>query len=415
MKRINWRQLIAASAVYVITLFIQPFVIFNTMSKFDALQINIGKETIKIKGYLKEVFDFEKGTTYIKDDPLRYFPLIEGNLVSIKISRLWLNEIGEKGKYALTESFSGIENGKQTFEFILQDPSGELINIIFYGEVKKVADERLQFLRQINKKKFLPSAYCDMAKPFIRDRNNRVIQRIKSGLLKDQLLSQFIWAIDNGNKNLVMKILSNKSLMDFRDENGYNVLHLSCLYSNDVEILSELLRKGIKINSKGDTGFTPLMLAVKSGRPIRMIEFLLSNGADVNLTNKVGETALHIASYEGDKEIVALLIKHGAMLEKKDENGLAALHWASFWGHTDIVDMLIEAGADINSKTNAGFTPLHLAAISGAINSVRRLLLAGADPNLKDNSGMTAFDKALFNENKQVIDELNNLKSGKRN
>ena len=49
----------------------------------------------------------------------------------------------------------------------------------------------------------------------------------------------------------------------------------------------------------------------------------------MNIRNRRGHTGLHIASYNGKKEISEILIEGGAEINVKDNKGNTALHMAS--------------------------------------------------------------------------------------
>lgn len=64
------------------------------------------------------------------------------------------------------------------------------------------------------------------------------------------------------------------------------------------------------------------------------MQLLLEMGAEVHVRAQDGSTALHIASYNGEMEIVRQLLDHGAWTESKTEDGqLKALHTAVFMGY----------------------------------------------------------------------------------
>ena len=62
-----------------------------------------------------------------------------------------------------------------------------------------------------------------------------------------------------------------------------------------------------------------------------------------------------------------------------DNFGFTPLHMASLQGNDELVDILIEAGADVHSKTTKDWTALHLACYSGSIPCFQRLQQSQAD------------------------------------
>lgn len=119
------------------------------------------------------------------------------------------------------------------------------------------------------------------------------------------------------------------------------------------EIVSFLIKKGAKVNSKNEEGKTALMYGSS--------KVLINAGADVNAKDNKGTTALMYAAYNGAKVSVDLLIKNKANVNTKDNNGTTALMYAcmydyygSYTGNLSIVKSLIRAGANIDEIDNRG-------------------------------------------------------------
>lgn len=100
------------------------------------------------------------------------------------------------------------------------------------------------------------------------------------------------------------------------------------------------------------------------------------NEADVSMINSLlkgnpslvgapeelhGDTPLHVAAYEGNREIVNLLISYNADVNAPNNIGATPLHWAALTNRKDIAQALIDAGAQVNAPTLQGKTPLRIA------------------------------------------------------
>ncbi|EAY15712.1 ankyrin repeat protein, putative [Trichomonas vaginalis G3] len=109
------------------------------------------------------------------------------------------------------------------------------------------------------------------------------------------------------------------------------------------------------------------------------------------------KNVLHIASENGNLNLVKLLIKGGCDKESKSKFGETPLIWASANGHLEIVKYLISVGADIDAKTRYGWTPLIHASYNECLEVVKYLISAGADKDAKTKYGTTALS---FSKNK---------------
>ena len=72
---------------------------------------------------------------------------------------------------------------------------------------------------------------------------------------------------------------------------------------------------------------------------------------------------------------------------------MRAVHTASIEGHKDVVAFLGSRGADVNAVDDNQYTPLHKAARYGKASVCTALLALGADSAAK-RYGETALDKA---------------------
>jgi len=64
-----------------------------------------------------------------------------------------------------------------------------------------------------------------------------------------------------------------------------------------------------------------------------------------------GYMALHLATLEGDTDMVALLLERGAVVNCRSLNGLTALHLAAQEDRVDAAKILVRHGADIDPQT----------------------------------------------------------------
>ena len=108
------------------------------------------------------------------------------------------------------------------------------------------------------------------------------------------------------------------------------------------------------------------------------------------------EIVLYEAAAAGQLDEVKAAVDAGAEMEWANPGsyGKRAVHAASAQGHKDVVAFLGSRGADVNAVNDAQWTALHYAAYYGKASVCTTLLALGADPAAKSKAGETALDLA---------------------
>lgn len=221
-----------------------------------------------------------------------------------------------------------------------------------------------------------------------------------------------------------------------------------------MDIIEQLLQKGISANLKATNRYTPLMFAARTGEH-ETVKLLLKSGAKVNLKSKEKETALMMAAENGYSDIAQTLIDAGADIHAKTRfTNMTALLYASrsgnvktlktllnagaiitentdaYTGHLsplmlicnrfktyhtqDCVDkakVLIDAGDEINRQNNQGKTPLIYAVQSDYVQMVDFFIKAGANPYITDKDNMSALSYAIKYKHTEIFHLLINSMS----
>ena len=86
-----------------------------------------------------------------------------------------------------------------------------------------------------------------------------------------------------------------------------------------IEVIKELLKKGINIDSQAQDKSTALHYAV-SFKQEDVVRYLVENGASVNCANARGLTPLHIAANLGNEIILVILLEAQAEPNAKDNS-----------------------------------------------------------------------------------------------
>ena len=96
------------------------------------------------------------------------------------------------------------------------------------------------------------------------------------------------------NKRDIIDLLLTSPIIDinFQNANKNSYLHLAVLHQN-LELINELINKGIDMNLKNEDGNTALHLAYKVDNK-NIIETLINNNINTNIKNNNGELAINI-------------------------------------------------------------------------------------------------------------------------
>lgn len=254
--------------------------------------------------------------------------------------------------------------------------------------------------------------------------------------------------------------------IDKQDNQGNTLLHLSCKFSEHVEITEPLLKAGANtklknigvfsqpdnlplhiavakntllttklllehehpnsfgrsVNCKNANQETPLAIAMNptqsstdigsiSGNPVpkinlTLIELLLNHGAKTNELNTMNNTHLSQAISYGNDELVRLLLRYGANQHLQDDDGTTPLNNAITIRDKGLVKILLEHKADPNLKDSMGRPPLHLAVTSGQLDICEMLLAKGANPILRNALNKTALELAIQHDQASMANLL---------
>ena len=191
-------------------------------------------------------------------------------------------------------------------------------------------------------------------------------------------------AAQNGRVGVVRTLLKHYPHPLPKDEkSGWTAVHLA-VYNNESEVVKLILerRPDEPLDSlAGDTGSSTLHLATREGN-LEIVQLLLDGGADIHAQEKGGFTALQLAATWNFLSIAQLLLERGATCKK-------ALHYAAQYGHLEMADLLFSRGAELDAMAVMGTrgakleavmgTPLMYAAENGQLEMVMSLLNRGAN------------------------------------
>ncbi|XP_011500897.1 PREDICTED: LOW QUALITY PROTEIN: serine/threonine-protein phosphatase 6 regulatory ankyrin repeat subunit B-like [Ceratosolen solmsi marchali] len=196
-------------------------------------------------------------------------------------------------------------------------------------------------------------------------------------------------AVKNGDQNMV-RLLLNAGAMDMshQSNNGRTLLH-ECICMQNLDIIRDIILRGVNVNVADMNGFAPLHEAV-TYQNVAQILLLLENGAKITAKTMEGNTPLHWAIIGKTSKIP----RHTKAPPRQCvcTHGLSALHIAAKSGRTGTVYDLVQNGANINIKDINMRTPIYFATLNEQKLMVKLLLDLGADIN----EGRQVHDMVLY-------------------
>lgn len=159
------------------------------------------------------------------------------------------------------------------------------------------------------------------------------------------------------------------------------------------KVLSVLIERGVRVDSRHASGATALVLAAQAGAA-SCVALLLGAGADVNATSDNGMSALFAAAQGGHVECAQLLVDAGASVEAAARNGATPLFVAAQKGFVEVLRLLVVQGkADLQRcHPKTGSTPLDFAVAHGRTDAVLLLVALGARVADRAPSGDASTD-----------------------
>jgi ankyrin repeat protein len=218
------------------------------------------------------------------------------------------------------------------------------------------------------------------------------------------MATQLFGAIRKGDEARALATLAGEpGLANARDDSGVSAI-LCALYNGRGALIEPLIAAGAAIG---------LYEAAALGRRDDVERLLVREPAAVGSYSPDGWTPLHLASFFGHGEVVALLLERGAPVNAVSRNAQVntALNAAAAAGRTEIALLLLKSGADPAFRQAGGFTPLHAAAFRGDNVMLRALLDSGADQAAKTDAQQTALDLALAKGHQATVAILETAES----
>jgi len=210
-----------------------------------------------------------------------------------------------------------------------------------------------------------------------------------------------------GFSGYISFIAGKKADIDLKNNSGATALH-EAYKEGRLEIVSQLITLGAKVNEQDAKGNTPLHLAAPAAKHEAALALLLENNADPNLRDEHGETPLHVMIALGrPAKLTELLLAANADVRVRNIKGMTPLYMAVENKRADLIPMLLEHGSDIFAADNKSSdnTPLERAVIDND-PEVLKAIITKDTVLQKDSAGNTPIHIALKNKADVNVVEL---------
>lgn len=176
------------------------------------------------------------------------------------------------------------------------------------------------------------------------------------------------------------------------DEHG--LLHLSARYMN-AGVMEYLLGfQNVDINQRDYRDRTPLHIATMEGN-IDLVRMLLERGATTDTTDYWGDSPFDDALMSENEDLILLLLKNSPADKESMGRQLYKLS-TSRYRYLQAIELLLDSGADTNWENDDQRTPLHAASYTGKEEIVKLLLMRRAELEKVDRSGDTPLSDAVL-------------------
>ncbi|XP_077025623.1 ankyrin repeat domain-containing protein 16 isoform X2 [Tamandua tetradactyla] len=203
-------------------------------------------------------------------------------------------------------------------------------------------------------------------------------------------------AASMGHRDCVGYLLSRGAAVDSLKKADWTPLMMACTRKN-LEVIQDLVEHGANPLLQNKDGWNSFHIASREGDP-QILQYLLSVSPAVWKTeSKIRRTPLHTAAMHGCVEAVIVLLNRCQYdPDCRDKCGVTPFMDAIQCGHLSVAKLLLETQkASISAEDTLGAQAVHRAAVTGQNEAIRFLVSdLGIDVDVRTSAHLTALHYA---------------------
>ena len=190
-----------------------------------------------------------------------------------------------------------------------------------------------------------------------------------------------------------------------REHDTHALIH--AVHDEDSDRVKELLEAGHASPDTLDVEGVPLLLIAANNEDTDCVITLLDAKANISvgLETKLdtvttsqswtcGDTTLHLATRNGNDQLVKTLVQRGLPLQVVNQNGSTPIHYAGRHGHFAILQWMVAQGAELLALDYSCRTVVHEAAAAGSL-AILQWIVSQFPVNWADKESVKTFREIL--------------------